>query len=356
MRREFLMLAHPYDAKKHGIGGWMLSEKLDGQRAFWDGGITRGLYKDEVPWANTAKDERYVSRQVSTGLWSRYGNVIHAPSWWLDQLPAMFLDGELWTDRTQGGRQDLSKIIKTITPGLGWERVRYHVFDTPPPHAFLSDGQIKNPNFTKFLKGLHQWFMAEDHKKKLVACPSGLTGFTSSLKLLERYVAGNIAIIHTQTQLPYQTNAAIDLIEENLENVVSVGGEGLMLRQAESYWEPRRSHKLLKVKKFDDDEATVVGYITGRETDKGSKLLGLMGALVTSYKGKRLELSGFTDDERLLDGKAATDWAVEHPGQEAPSWVISTHFPRGSSVTFKYRGLTKDGIPQEARYWRRREV
>lgn len=40
MKRQFLMLAHDYDPKKHSILGWYMSEKLDGLRAWWDGGIT----------------------------------------------------------------------------------------------------------------------------------------------------------------------------------------------------------------------------------------------------------------------------------------------------------------------------
>ena len=34
LRREFLQLAKVFDSKKHGIAGWLVSEKLDGQRCF----------------------------------------------------------------------------------------------------------------------------------------------------------------------------------------------------------------------------------------------------------------------------------------------------------------------------------
>ncbi len=37
-------------------------------------------------------------------------------------------------------------------------------------------------------------------------------------------------------------------------------GEGLMLREANSFYENRRSNSLLKVKTFYDDEAVVLGY------------------------------------------------------------------------------------------------
>jgi hypothetical protein len=67
-KREFLQLAHKLDAKKHGIGGWLYSEKLDGERCFWDGGVSTGLAKSEIPWANTNKDERYVMHLVGSQI------------------------------------------------------------------------------------------------------------------------------------------------------------------------------------------------------------------------------------------------------------------------------------------------
>jgi DNA ligase-1 len=39
-----------------------------------------------------------------------------------------------------------------------------------------------------------------------------------------------------------------------------MNGEGLMLKDPESFYEKKRSNKLLKVKKFDDAEAIVTGH------------------------------------------------------------------------------------------------
>ena len=41
----------------------------------------------------------------------------------------------------------------------------------------------------------------------------------------------------------------------------------------------------------------MTGFTSGRETNKGSRLLGKIGALITDFNGKRLELSGLTDTE-----------------------------------------------------------
>jgi hypothetical protein len=50
------------------LAGWFLAEKFAGCRAYWDG----------------------------AQLWTRGGNVIMAPAWFIDGLPAVHLDCELW--------------------------------------------------------------------------------------------------------------------------------------------------------------------------------------------------------------------------------------------------------------------
>ena len=65
-----------------------------------------------------------------------------------------------------------------------------------------------------------------------------------------------------------------------------------MLRQPESKYENKRSDKLLKVKKFDDAEATVIAIEEGE-----GRLKDLMGAIrVKSDDGKEFKIgSGFND-------------------------------------------------------------
>ena len=360
-KREFLQLAHKYVPEKHGIGGWFMSEKLDGQRCFWDGGVSRGLKKASVPWANNLKDERYKTAQIATGLWSRYGNVIHAPDYWLDKLPNIPLDGELYIP---GHRQDLMSIIKALQPGPGWLDVGYEVFDAVPIETLLEPGKIDNTNFKKQIVEIAlPWYMMHAQNVTWVSKPT--TGFQSRLARLKNELAGNeIAKLVMQVRLPMQTEAAIQMVEDNVEEVVAKGGEGLILRAPNAMYECCRTHAMVKVKKLDDAEGTVIGYITGRATDKGSKLLGMMGALILEIdEGKRLELSGFTDEERtLVDRRSengysdAEDWAMENPETECPEGIEAEQFPIGTTVTFRYRGKSKDGIPQEARYWRKRDV
>jgi DNA ligase-1 len=360
-KREFLMLAHPYKPAKYGIGGWYMSEKLDGMRCFWDGGITRGVAKCDVPWANQDKDGRYVTKPIATGLWSRYGNVIHAPESWLDELPAVPMDGELYAGLDH--RQALMSTIKKLDPDeADWANVKYHVFDLPSLDSIFSDGVINNTGFKKSLVNVQPWVWAR--QEVLTYKPKPETIFKSTIFLINKHCSDSpVCVPLEQEELPYHTSKAQARLEEKLDEVVAKGGEGLVVRGPGISWVPERSHGLLKVKHLDDMEGTVIGYTTGRVTDKGSKLLGMMGALILDIGGGReLELSGFTDMERLLQPVGdpsnqgdAYNWAAANPGVEVPESIEARDFPRGSVVSFRYRGLTRDGIPMEARYWRRRQ-
>lgn len=98
-----VMLAETWDGLQD-LAGWIVSEKLDGVRAFWNG---------------------------RTFL-SRNGNEYHPPSWFVHGLPAEALDGELWLGR--GRFHECSGICRRAVPRIGgaeWKAMRYRVFDAP---------------------------------------------------------------------------------------------------------------------------------------------------------------------------------------------------------------------------------
>jgi DNA ligase 1 len=357
--REFLMLAKTFDPNKDSIGGWYMSEKLDGMRAMWDGGVTRGFPCNSVHFANVSKHDRFVNQQYSTGLWSRYGQPIHAPNWWLDSLPKVLLDGELYAGR--GKFQFVTSTVKDHHPNdQDWKKISYMVFDSPPINMVFENGKINNTNFKKTFKDVHVWFKELPTSVGVANYPA-LTSFEGTQHLLKKVESMHSGLkvdspfkVHEQIQLPLSQEKALKEIEYWLEVVSKEGGEGLMLRKRESYWEPSRMKTLLKVKRMQDSEGIVIGCVTGRKTDLGSKLLGKMGALILEWHGKEFELSGFTDEERQLfmpDGM--TGWPIDHPGERCPKEIFSRQFPTGTKITFKYRKLTDDGIPKEARYWRK---
>ena len=366
-KREFVQLAHDYVAKKHGIGGWWWSEKIDGHRAFWDGGITTGMPKEMVPWANTNKDERFVEQQFASGLWSRYGNVIHAPIWWTKTLPKIPLGGELYNS-IRGNREYISSIVKQIHPDARWNDIDLYVFNSPPLQTIFADGRINNIHYKKTFKGIIDWINQQHFPYEKVFEAN------ARFRSIYHYLISAIPIrqrrfvIHQQYSLPFHTTLAKEQTDFQNQRISEGKGEGLIVRNPDSLWIPERCHTIVKIKSYKDDEATVLGYVTGRETDKGSRLLGLMGAMIVEWQGKIFEISGFNDYERVLIAATQPNapledclyngrqWAIENPETECPNWIHARNFPRGSRVTFKYAGLTSAGIPNPANYWRKEEI
>ena len=333
---EYLQLCHKTDGKVDKK--WLMSEKLDGQRAWWDGGITRGILKKHVPWANVTKDARYLTEQRATGLWSRLGNVIHAPDWWLDQLPNIMLDGELFMGYMY--RQELMTQIKGNAPSF--RCVKYFIYDVPPCDTMLAGRTVGVGGGRKItIPPSHAW--RQEHAVRDTIVIGGGMRFEDRIEVYNR-MGNDVIVPHKQLEVGND-------LETYLADVLARGGEGLVIRDPRSLYATVRSHSCLKYKPFDDSEGTVVGWVSGEATDKGSRLLGMMGSLILRLdNGQRLHLSGFTDEERQLHDPS---WAKMNPGSIGPS-PGPVHFSYGQCVSFKYRGLTADGIPMEARYWRKR--
>lgn len=100
-----LMLATPFRADVP-VTAYLVSEKLDGVRARWDG----------------------------QRLWTRSGGAIEAPAWFTAGWPAQALDGELWIGR--GRFQDVSDLVRALRPDeAAWRQVRFMAFDLPGDSA-----------------------------------------------------------------------------------------------------------------------------------------------------------------------------------------------------------------------------
>ena len=98
-----------------------------------------------------------------------------------------------------------------------------------------------------------------------------------------------------------------------------------MLKDPNCAYETKRSGKLLKVKKFDDAEAVVIAHIQG--TGRCSTMLGALQ--VKDMKGNIFKVgSGFSDAQRRKPPKI------------------------GTTITFKYQGTSKAGIPRFPIYLR----
>ena len=355
-KREFVQLLHTY--KSQDIAGWYWSEKFNGQCAFWDGGLTTGMSCRSVPFANTAKHHRYKIEPKATGLWSRYGQPIQCPPTWRQHLPPFPLHGELMIPGLT--HQGVAKVIKKLDPNpLDWMAVRFKIFDAPDYASFAQIGRVANQIWEKlFTQDVASWIMEKMVEKNI--CPFRAI----PLNFKQTYIALCDAPIWNETvqlveqhQLPEHMIEAAKIVDKAMWEVVDKGGEGLVLRSPYGYWEPKRSHDALKMKPADESIAEVVSLHFGELTDKGSSLLGKMGALIVRWNGKTFKIgSGFNHDERelssLRDDQDPIAIASAYPGQEADPSIECAQFPRGSKFKFKYRELTDDGIPAEARHVR----
>ncbi|CAH8191594.1 DNA ligase [Vibrio aestuarianus] len=112
-----------------------------------------------------------------------------------------------------------------------------------------------------------------------------------------------------------------------LNSVNDEKGEGVMLRKINARYQAGRSNDMLKLKKHQDSEAMVIGYKLGQ-----GKYEGLMGSvLVKLDNGVEFYIgSGFSDEVRKNPPKI------------------------GSTITFRFNGLTAEGKPRFARYLRER--
>ncbi len=370
-RREFLQLAEPFKPEKKDrkgnfafrVAGKFISEKLDGTRCFWDGGLSRGCPTQEVPWASVI-DPKTGNRKgkikpFASGLWSRYGNPIMAPDWFLNQLPCCPLDGELWAGR--GNFQLCRSICGGDEPDPRFNKIKYAVYSCPPIAAVFGDGQVKNTNMVCEFKwaAIEAWIKCrmEAFEGDFRFLNPGQT-FADELKFLAEAIESQAdhCFLHQQTLLPEDETCARDLVELHLDRALAKGGEGVVMRDPAAVWQPKRHNGILKFKPFEDAEGTVTGFTSGRETLKGSRLQGMIGALIVDYQGKRLELSGLTDAERAFQTGEMSVYAAQHSGVDMPEHFQGQVFRKGQTVTFIYRELTDDGIPKEARYHRKRDV
>jgi len=83
------------------VRGWLMSEKLDGVRARWDG----------------------------HQLISRGGHRFAAPDWFIAGFPPFALDGELWSKR--GDFEHIVSIVRKHLPHDGWKELTYQIFEVP---------------------------------------------------------------------------------------------------------------------------------------------------------------------------------------------------------------------------------
>lgn len=153
--------------------------------------------------------------------------------------------------------------------------------------------------------------------------PNAAGSFTERLSKLQAIVAKqNSAYLKI---IPQFRVANKQQLFEKLAELEHRGAEGLMLHHQDALYKTGRTADLLKLKSYLDTEATVIGYRPGK-----GKYAGMVGALlVKNAAGQEFAIgSGLTDTLR-----------------KTPPAI-------GSTITYRYNGLTKHGLPRFARFLR----
>ncbi len=250
-----LDIQRPQTFRDQNISGWVMSEKLDGVRGYWDG----------------------------KKLMTKQGYRIVAPDYFIHNFPPFPLDGELWIARS--AFEAVQSIVLDSTPSDRWKTVTYNIFEVPYAEGVFFDR----------LKKAKKWF--QKHPNRYV-------------RIIRQMVC------HDKKEL-----------NTFLHSVESKGGEGVVIKNPQVGYVTGRSNQVLKVKSFQDAEGVVLSINPGKGRNSGK-----MGSLTLRLdNGKTFKLgNGFSAEERM-------------------------HAPKiGSIVTFKYYGLTKNGLPKFASYMRTR--
>jgi DNA ligase-1 len=246
--------------------GWLATEKYNGWRAWLD--VTTG--------------------RLRTGT----GHVYAAPAEWLAKFPRVPLDGELWLGRGRGMLQRLASIVSRGLDG--------------PPVTRLDARRWDEVQFVAFdLKDVSAG--STEERRRILE--SALRNPPERVQLVPETVVKDR-----------------DHLDALVEAVMGIQGEGIMLRKPGSGYAERRVPWLLKVKKWVDAEARVIGHQAG---ERGCS--GMMGALVCRMgrdgDGVEFEIgTGFSNEERRNPPKV------------------------GALVRFRYEELSAGGNPLKPSY------
>ena len=247
-----LMLLGTY--QNQDVRGWVISEKLDGVRGYWDG----------------------------KQLFTRQNIQLNPPAYFTAEFPDFAIDGELFSARNQFA--EISSIVRS-QQDKGWHKLKLYVFDVPDAKGNLFE--------------------------RLAVLEAYLTQHPNApIEIIPQYPIEN----------PQQ-------IQQFLQQVEGLQGEGVVLRNPNAPYERKRSSQILKLKTALDEECTVIAHNPGK-----GQFNNVMGSVTCENELGQFRIgSGFNLEERI----------------NPP--------PIGSQITYKYRGLTNKGKPRFATYWRKVE-
>jgi len=186
------MLPMVYE-KGMDLTGWLMSEKLDGVRAYWDG--KKLLSKNGVPF--------------------------NPPASFIGNFPNFEVEGELWAGR--GTFEKTASIVRQKDANVGWHDLKFAIFDVP----------LETGGFEDRLNKAKLWFGRHPSKFAFIIEHKPVTSeeyLLNELEMIDK--VGGEGIVLRRSGSPYTHGRSKDVLKlksySDMEAVVVgyLGGEG----------------------------------------------------------------------------------------------------------------------------------
>ncbi|MCJ7765466.1 MAG: DNA ligase [Thiovulaceae bacterium] len=155
-------LQHARTYSDQNISGWVMSEKLDGIRGYWDG----------------------------ENIYTKHGKRLFVPLGFTKNFPPFALDGELWSRRS-----DFEAIQSKVLQHHGsWEGISYNIFEVP---------YAEGPFLARIDKA-REWFLNHPNPAVRIIPQYSCRGSAHLERFLDEVVAeGGEGVMVKNPDLPY---------------------------------------------------------------------------------------------------------------------------------------------------------
>lgn len=307
---------------------WIAMRKYNGRQAVWDGGLTKGMTTNEIPFCSVSDKGKKIK---STGLWSigrdGYPHVCHAPYSWYKHLPLNVpLCGELWLE------DDLFKLGSIVATKSSpyksdlWKDIVFIPFHIKPYTLWDLNTKLMN-------KALGSKFYRND--KDYLTVTKELYGLCLDSEVMEE---SNALICTGRDDVD-------SLYAECCENK----WEGLIFANPDSRYPNETTTKnILKFKMEYEHEVIVLAYIEGNKKNEGR-----CGSVEVQFKwGENAKSINQSLDQRYINKVMVTPVSGGLLDEERGFNTIKKVMPIGSTQLIKFNDITNYGMPQHARFIR----
>ena len=279
--------------------GWIMSEKFDGYRALfrYEGGCGK--------------------------FYSRAGKPFTAPEWFIQSMPSEellgdnIIDGELWAGRDNF--ELMGTVRKKVPNPEEWAKIQYHVYD---------------------ITNLNKLFYNRIKKLKSVV---NFTTKSWTIKVKKNYISVPESVTMCPIICAEQVKiTSIIMMQKFYNNIISLNGEGIMMKHPKSPYENGRSNYMLKYKPSFDREAIIIDYKKGV-----GKYSGMLGSFICRQLVNHDTYHSVDNDDRRIFTLSGMDDTIRNNYK-------SSH-PIGTIISFECSGFTGKGVPRFGRYIRIRD-